>query len=87
MRPLNDIIIVTRIEKDLAGIITPEGYEPDSQTYRVLDCGPGHWEFNKFMEMPVKKGDIIFFVGRAAEFKDGDKKFLFARARDIIAVM
>ena len=37
--------------------------------------------------MPLKKGDIIFMVGKVANFKDGDKKYTFARARDVIAVM
>lgn len=86
MRPMQDIIIIARIERN-EGIVLPEGVERDSETFRVLETGPGHWEFNKFMEMPIKKGDIIYFVGKAAKFKDGDKEFLFARARDVIAVI
>ena len=86
MKPMGDIVIVTKIVKESL-IELPEGAEHDSETFRVLECGPGHYEFGEFVPMPLKKGDIIFMVGKVANFKDGDKKYTFARARDVIAVM
>ena len=86
MRPLQDIIIVSKIERE-GKIQLLEGAEQDSEVYKVIKTGPGHYEFGKFMEMPVKVNDKVYIVGKAANFKDGDKKYTFVRARDVIAVV
>lgn len=86
MRPLQDTIMISKIEKE-SQIVLPQGVERDTETFRVLEVGPGYWEFGKFIDMPVKKGDIIFTMGKGATYKDGDKNILFARARDVIAVI
>jgi len=91
LRPLNDRIIVKRVEeekKSAGGIVIPDTAAEKPSTGEVVAAGPGKTdEHGKLISMSVKVGDkILFGKYSGQEFKmEGD--FLHMREDDVIGVL
>lgn len=84
--PLQDYMLIEKIEEQSRIQLISE-QDKESTRFLVKAIGPGHYELGTFVKPIVKVGDIIFTVGQGANGKIGDKKVLFARARDVIAIL
>lgn len=92
MRPLNDHILVKRIEADSkskGGIIIPETAKEKPQEGKVLAVGPGKVLDNGRRQEPsVKVGDkVLFGKYSGTEFSVLEKDELVIREGDILAVL
>lgn len=91
MRPLQDYMSIQKLDqKAKAGIIIPDSVKdkPDREAdlYLVLDVGPGHYELGKQIIPVVKKGNVVFIMGPSVVCLKDDKRYQFARARDVVAI-
>jgi chaperonin GroES len=92
LRPLQDRIIVKRVEeetKTAGGIFIPETAKEKPQRGKVVAAGKGKkTEDGKVLPLDVKVGDIVLFGKYAGtEIKvDGDE-LLMMREDDILAVV
>ncbi|NJD90732.1 MAG: co-chaperone GroES [Geobacter sp.] len=92
LRPLQDRIIVKRVEeetKTAGGIFIPETAKEKPQRGQVVAAGKGKkTEEGKVLPLDVKVGDIVLFGKYAGtEVKvDGDE-YLMMREDDILAVV
>jgi chaperonin GroES len=91
MRPLQDRVIVKRIEEEertKGGIIIPDSAKEKPQEGRVVAVGPGRHEDGKVIKLDVKAGDRILFSKYAGtEVKlDGDEHVIM-REDDILGVI
>ena len=92
LRPLNDRVIVKRLEeeeKTVGGIIIPDTAKEKPQQARVIAVGKGRTlENGQVMPLTVKEGDRVLFGKYAGtEIKiDGDEH-LIMREDDILAVL
>ena len=92
LRPLNDRVIVVRIEqkeKTSGGIIIPDTAKEKPQEGKVIAVGPGKWDENgKRIPMEVKKDDRILFGKYAGnEINIDGMEHLIMREDDILAIM
>jgi chaperonin GroES len=92
IRPLNDRVMVLRIEeqeKTSGGIIIPETAKEKPQQGKVIAVGPGKVdEKGKRMGMDVKEGDRILFGKYSGnEIKVDGVEHLIMREEDILAVI
>lgn len=90
MKPLQDYMSIVKLDAPKNGIIIPDSVKdkPDKEAdfYLVKEIGPGHYELGKLIEPSVKKGDIVFIMGPSALCIRDKQRYLFARARDVVAV-
>jgi len=92
LRPLQDRIIVKRVEeetKTAGGIFIPETAKEKPQRGKVVAAGNGKkTEDGKVLPLDVKVGDVVLFGKYAGtEIKvDGDE-YLMMREDDILAVV
>jgi len=92
VRPLNDRILVKRIdseEKTKGGIIIPDSAKEKPQEAEVVAVGSGRVdEKGKRIPLDVKKGDrVLFSKWGGSEIKvDGDE-LLILKEEDILAVL
>ena len=92
LRPLNDRVIVKRLEeeeKTVGGIIIPDTAKEKPQQARVIAVGKGRTlENGQVMPLTVKEGDRVLFGKYAGtEIKiDGDEH-LIMREDDILAIV
>lgn len=92
IRPLQDRIIVQRIEeeeKTAGGIIIPDTAKEKPQIGKVIAVGKGKkTEDGKVLPMDVKKGDkVLFSKYSGTEVKlDGDE-YLIMKEDDILGIM
>ena len=93
IRPLNDRIIVQRIDADeqksAGGIIIPDTAKEKPQEGKVIAVGPGKRdEDGKRMTPDVKSGDRVLFGKYAGtEVKIDGQEYLIMREDDILGVL
>jgi chaperonin GroES len=92
IRPLQDRIIVQRIEeeeKTAGGIIIPDTAKEKPQIGKVIAAGNGRkTEDGKVIPMDVKKGDKVLFSKYAgSEVKLDGEDFLIMKEDDILGIV
>ncbi len=92
VRPLNDRLLVVRVEEEQAsrgGIIIPDAAKEKSMEGRVIAAGPGKIdETGKRTPMEIKAGDRILFSKYAGtEIKIDGVEHLFMREDDILGIL
>ena len=92
IRPLNDRVIVKRVEeeqKTAGGIIIPDTAKEKPQEGEVVAVGPGKRdEDGKRIAMEIKKGDRILFGKYAgSEIKIDGEEHIFMREDDILGIL
>ncbi len=92
LKPLNDRVIVTRIEeeqKTAGGIIIPDTAKEKPQEGKIVAAGPGKLDDKgKRIPLEVKKGDRILFSKYAGtEIKINGVEHIFMKEDDILAVV
>lgn len=92
LRPLQDRIIVKRVEeetKTAGGIFIPETAKEKPQRGQVVAAGNGKkTEDGKVLPLDVKVGDTVLFGKYAGtEIKVDGEEFLMMREDDILAVV
>ena len=92
LRPLQDRIIVKRVEeesKTAGGIFIPETAKEKPQRGKIVAVGNGKkTEDGKVLPLDVKVGDLVLFGKYAGtEIKVDNDDFLMMREDDILAVV
>jgi chaperonin GroES len=93
LKPLNDRVIVTRVEKEqktAGGIIIPDTAKEKPQEGKIVAVGPGRFDDKgeKRIPMEVKEGDRILFSKYAgAEIKIDGVEHIFMKEDDILGVL
>jgi chaperonin GroES len=92
IRPLNDRVLVVRIEekeKTAGGIIIPDTAKEKPQEGKVIAVGPGKWDENgKRIPLAVKKGDRVLFGKYGGnEINIEGVEHLMMREDDILGIM
>jgi chaperonin GroES len=92
IRPLNDRIIVKRVEeekKTAGGIIIPDTAKEKPQEGKVVAVGPGKRdEKGDRMSMDVREGDRILFSKYAGtEIKIDGVEHIFMREDEILGIL
>ena len=92
LKPLNDRVIVTRVEKEqktAGGIIIPDTAKEKSQEGKIVAAGPGKLDDKgNRIPMEVKEGDRILFSKYAGtEIKIDGVEHIFMKEDDILAVI
>jgi len=92
IRPLNDRVLVVRVEeeqKTSGGIIIPDTAKEKPQEGKIISAGPGKIDDNgKRTPLNVKKGDRILFSKYAGtEIKIDGVEHIFMREDDILGVL
>lgn len=92
IKPLNDRVLVLRIEKDQktsGGIVIPDTAKEKPQEGKVVAVGPGKFDENgKRMPMEVKKNDRVLFGKYAGnEIKLDGVEHIIMQEDDILAVV
>ncbi|HOD71138.1 MAG: 10 kDa chaperonin 1 [Deltaproteobacteria bacterium ADurb.BinA179] len=92
IRPLQDRIIVQRIEeeqKTAGGIIIPDTAKEKPQIGKVIAAGKGKkTEDGKVLPMDVKKGDkVLFSKYSGSEVKMDGEEYLIMREDDILGIV
>ena len=92
IKPLRDQVLLEplREENKKGGIILPDTIEKERpEKGRVVAVGPGKMdEKGKRIVPDVKKGDVVLFTKYGPhEIKVGEKDYLIADEKDILAVI
>ena len=92
IRPLNDRVLVVRVEKEektSGGIIIPDTAKEKPQEGKIISAGPGKVGDNgKRTPLNVKKGDRILFSKYAGtEIKIDGVEHIFMKEDDILGVL
>lgn len=93
IRPLNDRIIVERMENEeqtsAGGIIIPDSAKEKPQEGKILAVGPGKRDEAGNRQAPdVKEGDRVLFGKYAGtEIKIDGNEYLIMREDDILGVL
>lgn len=92
LRPLNDRVLVVRIEekeKTAGGIYIPDTAKEKPQEGKVTAVGPGKWDENgKRIPLEVKKDDRVLFGKYAGnEINIGGVEHLMMREDDILGII
>ncbi|HAY40110.1 MAG TPA: co-chaperone GroES [Desulfobacteraceae bacterium] len=92
LKPLNDRVIVTRVEKEqktAGGIIIPDTAKEKPQEGKIVAAGPGKLDDKgNRIPMEVKEGDRILFSKYAGtEIKIDGVEHIFMKEDDILAVI
>lgn len=92
VRPLNDRVLVVRIEekeKTSGGIIIPDTAKEKPQEGKVIAVGPGKWDDKgKRIPLEVKKDDRVLFGKYAGnEITIDGVEHLIMREDDILGVL
>jgi chaperonin GroES len=92
LRPLQDRIIVKRVEeesKTAGGLFIPETAKEKPQRGKIVAVGNGKkTEEGKVLPLDVKVGDLVLFGKYAGtEIKVDNDDFLMMREDDILAVV
>jgi chaperonin GroES len=92
LRPLQDRIIVRRIDKEeersAGGIIIPDTAKEKPQEGKVIAVGPGRREDGKVLAVDVKVGDRVLFGKYAGnEIKLDGEEHLILREEDVLGVL
>ena len=92
IRPLNDRILVIRVDEDQkspGGIIIPDTAKEKPQEGKIVATGPGKLDENgKRVPLEVRKGDRILFSKYAGtEIKIDGVEHLFMKEDDVLGVL
>jgi chaperonin GroES len=90
IRPLNDRVIVQRLEErtTASGIVIPETAGDKPQRGKVLAVGPGKFENGAVRKPDVKVGDeVLFGKYSGTEVKVSGQDLLVMREEDIMGVV
>lgn len=90
IRPLNDKIIIRRIDERTTegGIVIPETVGNKSQRGIVMAIGPGKYEDGKLQKISVNCNDnIIFNKYSGTEITVKGKDYLIIKEEDILAII
>jgi chaperonin GroES len=92
VRPLNDRILVRRMnedEKTAGGIIIPDSAKEKPQKGEVVATGKGRvTEDGKTLPLEVRTGDTVLFGKYSGtEFKLNGSEYLMMREEDILGVL
>lgn len=91
IRPLNDRVIVKRLEeqeKTKGGIIIPDSAKETPAEGKVIAVGPGKREDGKTEPLSIKVNDTVIFSKYAGtEIKLEGEEFLIMREEDILGVI
>jgi chaperonin GroES len=92
IRPLNDRVLVVRIEekeKTSGGIIIPDTAKEKPQEGKVIAVGPGKCDENgKRIPLEVKKGDRVLFGKYSGnEITIDEVEHLIMREDDILGIL
>jgi chaperonin GroES len=92
IRPLNDRILVVRVEeekKTAGGIIIPDTAKEKPQEGKVVAAGPGKVaDDGKRIPIEVKKGDrVMFSKYSGSEIKIDGVEHIFMREEDILGIL
>ena len=92
IRPLNDRILVLRVEeeqKTAGGIIIPDSAKEKPQEGKIVAAGPGRMdEKGNRIPLEVKEGDRILFSKYAGtEIKIEGVEHIFMRESDILGIL
>ena len=91
VKPLNDRIIVKRVEeeeKSKGGIIIPDTAKEKPQQGKVLAVGPGRRTDGKVNPVDVNEGDTILFAKYSGtEIRVGNDDVLILREDDVLGVI
>ena len=92
IRPLNDRVIVKRMEeerKTASGIVIPDAATEKPDQGEIIAVGPGKRDENgKLMALDVKVGDRVLFGKYSGQaFKMDGQEYLTMREDDIIGVV
>lgn len=92
LRPLNDRVLVKRIEEDqktAGGLIIPDTAKEKPQKGEVIAAGPGRrTDKGTLLKMSVATGDKVLFGKYAgSEIKIDGQEYLILREDDILAVI
>jgi chaperonin GroES len=93
VKPLNDRVIVQRIESDVqksaGGIIIPDTAKEKPQEGRVIAAGPGKRDKTGNRQvLDVKEGDMVLFGKYAGtEIKIEGEEMLIMREEDILGII
>jgi chaperonin GroES len=92
LKPLADRVIIEPLDKEettASGIVLPETAKEKPQEGLVIAVGPGRTlDSGKVVPPEVKVGDKVIYAKYAGtEYKKGDKTYLIAGEKDILAVI
>lgn len=91
IRPLNDRIIVERLEGETrtsGGIVLPDTAKEKPKQGRVVAVGAGRLEEGKRIPVEVKEGETILFGSYAGtEVKIDGKEYLILREEDVLGIV
>ena len=95
VQPINTNILVTlkvpkNKENKIGELYIPESNkQSDIVTADVIEVSKGFWEHGNFVQLKVKKGDIVLFdKGHGIEVKFGDnQKYLILSEKGILAIV
>ncbi|MBN1945085.1 MAG: co-chaperone GroES [Bradymonadales bacterium] len=91
VKPLNDRILVKRIEEEqrsAGGIIIPDTAKEKPLQARVIAVGPGRWEKDKRIAPEVKPADVVL-IGKysGTDIKIDGEEHLILREDEILAII
>jgi chaperonin GroES len=91
-RPLDDRVLVHEIEAanvSSGGIMLPENAKEKTGKGRVLEVGPGRWNEQGTIRMPVdvSVGDVVLFSVHAGSPVPGETGLRVLRAVEILGVV
>ena len=92
MKPLNDRVLVKRLEseeKTAGGLFIPDAAKEKPSQGEVIACGPGKLnDKGERVAMEVKPGDIVLFAKYAGtEIKVNGADHIIMREEDILAIL
>jgi len=92
IKPLFDHVLIEPIkgeEKTKSGILLPDTAEKERpEEGRIIAVGPGQEKAGKIIPMRVRVGDRVLFAKYGPnEIKVGDKEYLIAEQKDILAII
>ena len=92
MKPLNDRVLVKRLESDektAGGLFIPDAAKEKPSKGEVIACGPGKLnDKGERVAMEVKPGDIVLFAKYAGtEIKVNGADHIIMREEDILAIL
>ena len=93
LRPLADRVIVEALDREettAGGILLPETAKEKPQEGVVLAAGPGRWDEEGKMRVPMDvavNDKVVFAKYSGTEIKLGERKLLIIGEKDILAVI
>lgn len=86
----NYVIIKPEKPKEVTdgGVFLPDVAQEKPQTGKVINVGPGHYEFGNFIPTYVKKDDLVLYhkmAGNTWETKEGN--YLIIKETELFAIL